>query len=110
MKTPQNYDFAANWKSKIGPHLDDPIIQKSLQIGIDHYLSGFPGNKKYQMNIKKPFTYVLFFFFLAITQIGLSQSSSRFSYNKYGNDKGDTLLYRQLFPDSDTFRRYVQAT
>ena len=35
-----------------------------------------------------------------------SQTSARFSYNKYGNDKGDTLLYRQLLPDSDTFRRY----
>jgi predicted peptidase len=35
-----------------------------------------------------------------------SQSSSRFSSNKYGNDKGDTLLYRQLYPDSDTLRRY----
>jgi len=35
-----------------------------------------------------------------------SQASSRFSINKYGNDKGDTLLYRQLFPDADTFRRY----
>jgi len=58
------------------------------------------------MSIKKHFTYLLSFLFLAISQTALSQSSSRFSYNKYGNDKGDTLLYRQLFPDSDTFRRY----
>jgi predicted peptidase len=44
---------------------------------------------------------------LCVNSIDLfSQPSSRFSYNKYGNDKGDTLLYRQLFPDSDTFRRY----
>ncbi len=35
-----------------------------------------------------------------------SQSSSRFSSNTYSNGKGDTLRYRQLFPDSDTFRRY----
>jgi predicted peptidase len=35
----------------------------------------------------------------------LSQSSSRFSVEKY-IDKGDTLRYRQLFPDADTFRRY----
>lgn len=47
---PTNYDFGANWKSKIVPHLDDPRIQKSLQIGIDHYLSGFPSNEKYKEN------------------------------------------------------------
>ena len=35
-----------------------------------------------------------------------SQASSRFSAHTYVNDKGDTLRYRQLFPDSDTFRRY----
>src|SRR6478672_4415946 len=35
-----------------------------------------------------------------------SQSSSRFSTNKYISDKGDTLLYRQLYPDSDTLRKY----
>lgn len=45
--------------------------------------------------------------FLYVNSIdSFSQASSRFSYNKFGNDKGDTLLYRQLFPDSDTFRRY----
>lgn len=32
--------------------------------------------------------------------------SSRFSYNKYGNAKGDSLNYRMLFPDYDTFRKY----
>ena len=44
--------------------------------------------------------------FCANAQFVLSQSSSRFSFNKYGNDKGDSLLYRQLFPDADTLRRY----
>jgi predicted peptidase len=34
-----------------------------------------------------------------------SQSSSRFSFNKY-IDKGDTLNYRLLSPDSDTLRKY----
>jgi len=34
-----------------------------------------------------------------------SQSSSRFSVNRY-IDKGDTLNYRLLFPDSDTLRKY----
>ncbi|MFI5185320.1 MAG: prolyl oligopeptidase family serine peptidase [Chitinophagales bacterium] len=38
-------------------------------------------------------------------QFAFSQSSSRFSFNKYIN-KGDTLNYRLLFPDADTFRKY----
>jgi predicted peptidase len=38
-------------------------------------------------------------------QLAFSQSS-RFSINKYGNDKGDSLNYRLLFPDSDTLRKY----
>lgn len=31
---------------------------------------------------------------------------SLFSYEKYINSNGDTLKYRQLFPDADTMRRY----
>ncbi len=31
---------------------------------------------------------------------------SVFSYEKYTNGKGDTLNYRQLFPDYDTLRKY----
>lgn len=31
---------------------------------------------------------------------------SLFSFEKYINDKGDTLKYRQLFPDYDTLRKY----
>jgi predicted peptidase len=31
---------------------------------------------------------------------------SRFSYNTFTNDKGDTLRYRQLYPDSDPLRKY----
>jgi predicted peptidase len=34
-----------------------------------------------------------------------SQAASRFSYEKF-IDQGDTLLYRQLFPDFDTLRKY----
>lgn len=45
------------------------------------------------------------FLFCVNMQFAFSQSSSRFSMNKYF-DKGDTLNYRQLFPDSDTLRRY----
>ena len=36
---------------------------------------------------------------------GFAQQSL-FSFEKYINDKGDTLLYRQLFPDYDTMRKY----
>lgn len=35
-----------------------------------------------------------------------SQSSSRFSREKYVNEKGDTLLYRMLFPDASRMRKY----
>lgn len=40
------------------------------------------------------------------SQTAISQTSSKFSVNKYINDKGDTLLYRQLFPDADTLRKF----
>lgn len=40
------------------------------------------------------------------TCLTIKAQSSRFSYNKYGNTKGDTLNYRLLFPDYDTFRKY----
>ena len=39
-------------------------------------------------------------------QPAVSQTSSKFSVNKYVNSKGDTLLYRQLYPDADTLRRF----
>lgn len=44
-------------------------------------------------------------FFLIHWQHLLGQSSSRFSANKY-IEKGDTLNYRMLYPDSDTLRKY----
>jgi predicted peptidase len=43
--------------------------------------------------------------FCTIFQLAFSQSSSRFSSNNY-IEKSDTLRYRLLFPDSDTFRKY----
>lgn len=49
-----------------------------------------------------------FFFFLVClvyTHSAHSQSS-RFSVEKYINGKGDTLRYRQLYPDSDPLRKY----
>src|SRR5258705_11433837 len=47
----------------------------------------------------------LAFLFCMNDQRAFSQSSSRFSSNKY-IDKGDTLYYRQLYPDADTLRKY----
>jgi len=41
-----------------------------------------------------------------VTDNGFAQSSSRFSYNIYTNDTGDTLRYRMLFPDYNTLRKY----
>lgn len=50
MQYPINYDFGANWKSNIVPYLDNPIIKKAIRVGINDYLYGFPGNKKYKAN------------------------------------------------------------
>jgi predicted peptidase len=58
------------------------------------------------MKYNKSIPLILLILFYLGAQQSFSQQSSRFSFNKYGNDKGDTLLYRQLFPDADTFRRY----
>lgn len=42
---------------------------------------------------------------LCSTQITIAQYSSRFSNNKY-IENGDTLNYRQLFPDADRLQKY----
>ncbi|HLX92293.1 MAG TPA: hypothetical protein VKR32_11445, partial [Puia sp.] len=56
-------------------------------------------------HIKSTF-FLLAFILSANSALLQAQSSSRFSANKYVSEKGDTLLYRLLFPDSDTLRRY----
>src|ERR1700750_2474799 len=43
--------------------------------------------------------------FFCLLQFAFCQSSSKFSYNKYV-EKNDTLNYRLLYPDADTFRKY----
>jgi predicted peptidase len=49
----------------------------------------------------------LFLIFLLVVNIQyVFSQSSRFSTGKFGNDKGDTLKYRMLFPDADTLRKY----
>jgi predicted peptidase len=53
----------------------------------------------------KPLLFTSFLFLLSL-QFSFAQTSSRFSKEKYVSEKGDTLLYRQLFPDADTMRKY----
>jgi predicted peptidase len=48
---------------------------------------------------------LVFAFVLCINAESIFSQSLRFSFNKY-IDKGDTLNYRQLYPDSDTLRKY----
>src|SRR6478752_9653121 len=56
------------------------------------------------MKYFKPVTFFFAFLFCINMQPVFSQSL-RFSFNKY-IDKGDTLNYRMLYPDSDTLRKY----
>ncbi|HEX4849326.1 MAG TPA: alpha/beta hydrolase-fold protein, partial [Puia sp.] len=45
-------------------------------------------------------------FILFYVSTAFSQSSSKFSMQKFGNGKGDTLQYRLLFPDANQLRKY----
>jgi predicted peptidase len=58
------------------------------------------------MSYIKPIVLLFTFTFCVNMHFVFSQSSSKFSVNSFINDKGDTLRYRQLFPDSDTLRRF----
>lgn len=49
---------------------------------------------------------LLLSFFCYLTTNFTYAQVSRFDYNKYINDKGDTLNYRLLYPDYDTLRKY----
>ena len=53
---------------------------------------------------KLPIFFLMLFCYGSINNAFAQQSL--FSFEKYINDKGDTLLYRQLFPDYDTMRKY----
>ena len=57
------------------------------------------------MTLLKSNTTVLFLFIFFSVCINTYAQPSRFSFEKFIN-KGDTLNYRQLFPDADTLRRY----
>lgn len=57
----------------------------------------------------KQFNTITFFAMMLlclITHDLLAQSGLRFSYQQYIGDNGDTLLYRQLFPDANPNRKY----
>jgi len=49
---------------------------------------------------------VLLFLFFCLSTNNTFAQTSRFSFNKYTNDKGDTLNYRQLSPDYNKIRKY----
>ena len=51
------------------------------------------------------YLFCFFAFIFYMSAHSLFGQSLRFSFNKY-IDKGDTLNYRQLYPDSDTLRKY----
>lgn len=55
--------------------------------------------------VKSIVLFLSFFCFMS-ANFTSAQSSSRFSFNMYTNDKGDTLNYRLLSPDYDTLRKY----
>ena len=57
------------------------------------------------MKYLKLIAFIAVFIFSMKVNSALCQSSLRFSLNKY-IDKGDTLNYRLLYPDSDTLRKY----
>ena len=57
------------------------------------------------MNRIKSITFFSIILFCISSQFSFSQPS-RFSFNNYTNGKGDTLYYRQLYPDADTMRKY----
>ena len=59
------------------------------------------------MKHSKEKSIVLFLSFFCCVTVNFTFSQpSRFSFNKYTNDKGDTLNYRLLSPDYDTLRKY----
>jgi predicted peptidase len=51
-------------------------------------------------------TLVLFSFSLLFAVVCSNAQPSRFSADRFVSSRGDTLPYRFLFPDADTFRRY----
>lgn len=49
---------------------------------------------------------ILILLFIGFSQFAFSQIVSRFSYEQFVGEKGDTLLYRQLYPDASALRKY----
>lgn len=57
------------------------------------------------MNCAKPFSFLVLLLLIGIPGWGFTQVSL-FSSEKYENDKGETLLYRQLISDYDPVTKY----
>src|SRR5712671_5025075 len=57
------------------------------------------------MRFTQPITIVIAILLFANLHL-FSQSSSKWSINNYVSPKGDTLRYRQLWPDADNMRKY----
>lgn len=55
-KVPTIYDFGANWKNNIVPHLNDPEVQEALKSGILAYLGRWGHEDKYTVD-KLPYQY-----------------------------------------------------
>ena len=58
------------------------------------------------MNKLKSLIFFSAFFLFLGTRLAYSQYDLRFSYQQFIGENGDTLLYRQLYPDSDPHRKY----
>jgi predicted peptidase len=58
-----------------------------------------------KLNLRNSPKWVLTIFCCGFLFSGYAQSSL-FSFEKFANGKGDTLQYRQLFPDYDTLHKY----
>ena len=50
MLYPVNYDFGANWKTKIVPHLDKLKVKKAVRDGVNGYLSCWDNKDRYKAN------------------------------------------------------------
>lgn len=57
------------------------------------------------MKFFKSLIFLFVFIVCQKAQLTFAQPS-RFSFNNYVSNKGDTLKYRQLYPDADTLRKY----
>jgi len=81
--------------------------EKELNLSFNYLPDPKEKIKKSIIKMKQLLSKIIFCFclFLLNSQLGFTQTS-RFSMNQFVNDKGDTLRYRELYPDADTLRKY----